>query len=58
MLSPVATLVWASGGMSSTAERRMPICTVAEDTMEESRRWRMFMRLPIDGGGLSAAEGE
>jgi hypothetical protein len=40
--------------MSSTEEKRSPIWTVAEDTNDESLRWRMFARLAIDGGGLRA----
>jgi hypothetical protein len=37
--------------MSSTLDRRRPIWTVAEETMDESRLWRMVPGANIIGGG-------
>src|SRR5690349_7941854 len=50
-----APVVGGTAHMSSRDDRRRPICTVAEDTMDESRLWWPTARLKMDGGGLSVS---
>jgi hypothetical protein len=44
------TIELAIGGISAKLEKRRPICTVAEDAIDESRLWRPTL---MDGGGFS-----